>query len=1640
MSAPAATSNAVQCLPVFLSHAFLDAALTQQRGGCSDSPLLSQLTSLHSSLPLPLTLFSYLYSVLQHLSLHAATAVCLSPCADATAIAAFSRNLCRGLLQHHRRRPQLSSLLPPLTEAVSHHVLACSHRGAGDELIEQLLVSYVAASVSQSLLPQCSTPGPEQLPAGSSSAATLASSSSPTPQPSSLAVWLELAQTFSDPSTASLSTFSSLSISPLPLTSKLLLAPLSALAAGARLQPDNAHAAALSIAAELAVSASSIITSSAPSCLTAYAHCLQTVMSDWIVHLCTPPHLLPPRSPFPLFSPPSSLLTTLASALPPHCVLRMVLDLIRMLHSPISHFPTAYLPVAAAELPDRPPSPFDAAAVASAASVSQSFHTLLTASSVPLSAVIDALLQEDVSEVDGSLDVAVSFLSSLLSSGLPASYASAFHAYLLHQLTSCSRVAVPLLSALSASLYSARLPLFEPTVSACRRWKEAHDRDAAHAPASQPDSQCQQQQQQRVLELILSMARTHRTISAMFGIVPSNSVVCPPPSPSSAPQLLSSSGYDSWCALVRLYASSPSSCLHAVRLYVNRSAAQQQDWIRFLSSSLNAQLFQRVLQLSGSSAATVSVAAGNSSLLPVQEVGSPSSLQPCGPSFFHSFSSLLSELLQRRFVGCDCIAVCLEQPPAALTSLLSISASVASSRHLSPVHLRSLLSPFLHFSPSSSSSRFPLQSFSPPHLPALFSLVLSYVSSLSSASASCLCLITVIASYSPAYSQRVLACSLAAHLRRHLRLLSSSDPVVSKTAAKAVSLALLLCEEARLEVDAVWDEDMSQLCLQELTQWLVRHTRTAVPAQDVDAAVDLSLPPVLSLLERCVAAENEGGHWLPQLSRRVSAWSPSPLRVGSLSRSRKLMQLLSSLLLSPPSSPLSLLRLAHPQLPAAVEGRLQLLAAHVQRMHSSQSEAADCLCEQRELRFVHAERLADSRDNESMEAGTLELQPADGWAVKEAFSKWRHGGDSGGRKRAQAASDQQPGLIPQRIHSWKRRRQTDDIDTGSVGRARPQQRVEGQTADDDRKEGEGAEQQSESQQQLRLFLQSSPSDLPGPHCAVRQPGTVSCCVSLSLPPFRRWLRWLVLVSFITPMPVEKCYAHVLAYYVPLHPLDQLLSDAFTVAVVSVRDRRRRGLCPVLSVDLPPLMEAMLSAALLASPSSPARPHWLLQCLLSLLSPADSTASSPPQQLVLSIADVLRTLPGSSAALLPPSSPPPAAPYLLRLLSAVQTDAFMVAWLLRAAASYSQRAAASHHRSQLVAFFSRHFGLLRWEQHEAAIRCTLGDEQLLFLHELQRPQQQQEAVAGSVASVEEREALAVQAALLPSADGEDELQDGDTAVAEVEVDWSTACDDDANGALLSRTEREKKAGRRGQQPQQHADVRLLPFSNQDDAQDEQQQRGSVQAAATVTCDAQTQTSPWPAPPHSPELTAADPPDLVAMLLPSYDSRLSASPSLVPSLSAAAGLPPSDDPFELPGAVDELTGFVWTDEPAAASPPDAAAALQSVDSSASAAAALRSSRVAPSSLSAASCSTPRPRFLHQPCAPVHIRPQAALSPLCSRHLHAHAALASAAQLAGCAQHSAASCPSSAALFPFQHWLACQCLLRRLRLKFAVPASAL
>ena len=1530
-SPPVDTTTAPRHLPVFLDPHLLDPA---PRSHDTQPPFLTPLYSLHLSLPLPLSLHSYLHAILAHLAHQATSPISFSPSTVTAALHHFVLHLSTRLWPSLFPRHRLSSILHPLVDCLAYATVT-PHTPLGLQWVDEFAVAYTANAVSLALAARASA-------SASPASPTVALSSAV----SDVDRWLGEVRSTSllpDPRDAH-------GASNLCLITRLLLAPLHSLhllllPCPPLNSPDSERSGSLwgAIADVFHASLSLSHAAGESTCMTAFQHCLSTVIGQWIFHSCTPPHLLPPSSPFPTAPASAPYVAALTRALPPHQVVTVLTDLVLMLFADdASTFPSTYL-----TLPTLPPSSSSARpSINGVASSCHRMHVVISAWGQPLSSLFDRLLQYDGSASSASVDAArvapmLSFAASMIASGQSAMYCTALQSYLHQHMAAGSDLAVPLLSSISSLLYSPRMPLFEPTITACRRWKEQRER------VPQPMSGVSGAVDGQLLRLVLDMAHTHRTITSLMGVASAEGAGTPsPPSPISS--FTPSSTRATWLAVISFYAPSPAPCIRALTRRCRTASSHRIAWIDFLRSSLNASLFQSLLSLSTYTSAS--------------DPASPSSLLPStSASPFHLLSSFLNLWMQLRLPGTDIIAAVLEPLPSSLSTLLP--AVSTSSTYVSGAQLRAALTSYLHHPPAPTSSCGSLHSCAPPNIPALCSAVLTYFAALSSPFASCFTVISALSALLVALPLPVIATVVSRWLKRRLVELTSEDEVRRWSAGKGIALALLLVEELRMEWNDVWDAELSD----EFIVQLLRYSSSVQTHHRRQPSTPLPpLPPLLSLIDFLLSTVPQARHWLPQVMRPSSSTLASS-STSALLRCSKLLQLLSAVFLSSPASPLSAQALmdsaaTHPQWLELIQRwtervrELQLTAAH-------SDDAVRCCCDLKERTVDDAEvRLAAALLSEQI-AETEAESSADMPASKQTVRKMmrsnghlvpqpahpRRSGRLGHLSPDDAASPREEDTPDAVAHTEPNSRLLRSKANGVSGPKQQQARPTAPSRlhvraslkppippvpllshDDD------AVVVQPSVDPLPLFLSAAPHS-PFPLCRHSSLAEGWSCESSGLPPFSRWLRWVIVGSFASPMVVERCYAFIMTRFGELLSVDQLLSEAFVVGVQSVDRRRKAGLCPFLSPDLPPLLDRLLTNLVHQQTATPCPSPCLLHTLRSLLLTGT---------LLSSVVDVLRAVPRLQVIAWPLAEPSLSL-LLRRLLPLVSESPFMVVWLLQCSAlQWERRSKAS--RSSLHCVFQQLVDLWRGRHQEEAT-AALRETSKGFLQQLDTWWSQHSLPAGTPlrsSSVEPAQVEGVQSREEAEREDQEEpwgaAEGGGGGGQGFEVEWGRVCDDDLNLALSHKAERDRKGQRRAAPPQPLAvDVQPPPSAPQPFNLD----------SPLLTCEAQTQTEMDA--PASPAPLAAVPaavpaasasaaaaavnddscPDLTSLLLPSFQPQSQSSPSST-SISIAvedsarrcAEQTDRPDPFHLPDlhllSPPPLHGFVHhfhTEQPSPPSPP-------------------------------------------------------------------------------------------------------------------------
>ena len=1308
--------DALTALPIFISPQLLDVhpQPPPPRYPADDVPpsSIAELYSLQHTLPEPISLHSYLHAVLQRIDLFASSSLSFSPSATSSAFHRFADEICGRLWHEHADRRSLAVFLLPLMDCVQFS-WAASAAPLAAEWREEFAVAYTGAIVSRALVDRTDK---DQL--GSADTGNASSSTSVPRAGEEVRQWLEAMQRL----------LLSSSFDGCPdfrFSERLLLSPLHRLQhptsspADPSLNADQLCTLCLTVADGLLSCSPSAQSPGVPTCPTAFEHCTQRVVSRWLFHACTPPHLLPTTSPFPSPIAAPIVLAALTKALPAHVVLVVLADVVLMVHGETSTFPCDYVTLPTCSIPSSSSTSQSSGSVP--VGTCQRLHAALCASGCSVSALLDRLLLQDGSAsasahvVVGRVAPTVAYLSSMLVSGLSTMYSAGLQTYLFHHMSSGTDLAVPLLSALSFALYSPRVPLFEPTVSACRRWKDGRDR----APSAAADDDASTIEQ-RLLQLVVTMAHTHRTITALLG------VTAPPPSEavssSSSPSPSSSSpalfpftrctAHDSWLAVVSFYSSSPAHCMHSLLGYCRSSRAHRVAWSDFLRFSLNSQLFQSFL------------AASSDLLRP------PASCSPV-PTPFHVLSFVLNDCVQRGLPGAEVIGACLEPLPSSISSLLVGSSTT--SVYVPGAPLRSALSSYLHHWPTTGAARGPMLGFAPPHLLALCSAVLEYLSMLSSPFSSCYTIISALSSFAPVLSPSIVAASINRWLKANcLPSLSSSEEARRRSASKGLMLALLLCDELKVDLDQVWDAELSERLIIELTRYAARVRTVHRKASSTRLP---PLPPLLSFVDDLLALPSLARQWVPQVVRPTApSSSSSPPPPPSLLRSSKVVQLLTVALLGPTDSPF------HPRAEDESDGvpawqtRLRSWRERLTEIQQTMRVEKACLCEDGELVLT---------------SGTSTARPPSTSA--DASPEHQH-----------------PLPCCHRIHL------NSCVHAGAAHMA-------------DDKSTTNSSGMSATGDAPLLSLRGALAHSAQRVCSHDSGVGTSSCASVAVPPYCRWLRWVTTSSFASPMPAERVYGFIVAHY-PDAPVERLLSDSFSVAVRSVDRRRRADLCPFLSPDLPPLIDRLLTAHQHSAAFTSNAAPWLLATLVDLLETEVKRSS---------IADVLRALPRLYVVLLPPSSLLPVASFhrLLSLLRGHPFLVPWV--LQGVAVYWQQQEGSEPSRAALLdGLLLPRFGDLCWPQTHIAVEALLREDHAAFVRELQRLSQSAAVSAQSslaLAPYTEEEAPTADAldeqlhlsfALHEDADGRWH-----------EIDWARACDDDTNLALLHKMERDRKGSRR-----------------------------------------------------------------------------------------------------------------------------------------------------------------------------------------------------------------------------------------------------
>ena len=1490
-------------LPFFLDLPSLD--LSTPLSPPPPLPLLP-LYSLHHTLPTPLTLHSYLHAILLHLAHAASIPQSFSPSSITTALHHFTHHLSTRLLSHSS--PQsLSAVLSPLVDVLPFSRVA-REGPVIIEWVDEFTVAFTANVVShalrfmagQSVTVRAVVTAPHAFPSSIQICPGVGSSPALC---GAMSDWLCAVQRLSCfPCTPTRDCAAQLN-----LTLRLLLAPLHALrlsqaecstaVEGAEWQTDVCWAIA-DVFFHSASPASNVSGEVTWSCPTAFQHCIHTVAAQWLFHLCTPSPLLPRSSPFP--SPPAfpALLTSLSKTIPPHEALVVLTDLIVMLFHHTSVFPCQYITPPALPLP---PYPFLKAGVTM--TTCQRLHGALNASGVTVTSVLERLLLETpsprsavVSQED-RLRLTLVFLSSMIASGVSSAYSTGLQSFLFHHMSTSAAVSVSLLSAITSFLYSSHLPLFEPTVNACRRWKE---RTSAEVDPASVDGQ--------LLALVVEMAQTHRTISDMMGVTPSETAI--PPSPLNT--FTRCPAHETWLGIVSFYSASPTQCIRTLTRYCHTSSSHRREWENFLRSSLNPALFQGFFSLAFPPSEAQPLLATSPS--------SPSRPQPSSISTtYHSLSSFLNTWVQPGHSGCGIIAAILEPLPTALSALLTPSSTT--STYVSGTQVKSALSSHLRQSlPSTSSRVHSPNSFAPPHLPSLCSAVLAYLAALSSPFSSCLTVISALVSFNAALPPAVVEFAVNRWLKRSVLELSDSDEMRRRAAGKGLLLSLVLCEELHLDPDVVWDAELSEVYITQLLRYSMQvQRRTLKQGKQWDKEERLpSMPPLMRLMAHLLSSSSLNQRWLPQLLRSTRSSS-----IPWLLQSSQLRQMLASLLLPSPLSPLSVHMLLENAVAKGKEwlDRLREWGDQVLELqrHPQAAAAANlCVCDEVDFLWTgivsaekadavaEAEVMASSSSQFSPQRQRKESSPIDAptatthevshSATKKPGRKARNG------LRADVEEEGQNVVAHSNGMSYEDRQQLSQSSASEaainglvafhrsalVETTTPFKRSTSELTDES----------------VAAFLQSSAFRCLTAGCAHRRDAGDSACGSALPPPFPRWLRWVLAISFIAPAPAERCYEFISIHYYPLIPINHLLIDSFLVAVSSARRRRRAGLCPFLTPELPPLLDRMLRAAPKRETTQHSTsPHWLLRTLLALL--------SSPNTSLDSVEEVLRAVPRLQEALLPSTVAVPSA-LLHRLVLSGRKSDFLMAWLLQSYALYWEHSSQPN-RAIFIPLIQRSLSELRKSRPRETIHSALLDadegfnQQVLGLwDEAESPLDPPPQASVEAADQEDEQSDGFTDESADDTDSLSRLVSG-ADVQWLEVDWPRVCDDDSNLAVLQKVERDKKTGKRlhihstgiSAEPQrlEPSDAQPHPLS-------------FPVLVEGLSREAQTQTTD---PPFAATVDApADDVDVLSVLLPSFISpSFRAVPSAIEALSPVA---PGDedvlDSFTLPAplVVSPLNGFI------------------------------------------------------------------------------------------------------------------------------------
>ena len=817
--------------------------------------------------------------------------------------------------------------------------------------------------------------------------------------------------------------------------------------------------------------------------------------------------------------------------------------------------------------------------------------------------------------------------------------------------------------------------------------------------------------------------------------------------------------------------------------------------------------------------------------------------------------------VQHHHPGCDLITACLEPLPTSLSSHLTPSSTL--STYVAGTQLKAALSSYLHHSLSPTSFRVhSLNSFAPPYLPSLCDAVLTYIAALSSPFSSCSTVISALSAFSPMLPPAIIGVAANRWIKRSVLELNSSEETTRRAAGKGLVLSLVLCEELHVDPDVVWDAELNEVYITQLFRYSMQLPRRTRMRRGHEGSEDglPSMPPLVSLIAHLLSSGSLNQRWLPQLVRSTRLSSSIPW----LLQSRQLMQTLTSLFPSLPASPLSVQAVVEHAAPEKewlnrLSGwRDRVVDLQRHPQSAAPSTPSHCVCGEAEFPLVE---VTSSEGDDFVTLGTTINCSVSSSAVGEA-----------------APSDACRPISQQRF---------DEVD-----------------------------------ESVAAFLTSSAFRSVAPPCSHRWNGGDLSYESLQLPPFPRWLRWVVASSFVAPVPAERCYAFILDHYSPHIPLHTLLTDCFLVAVSSVQCRRRAGVCPFLTPDLPPLMDRLLCAAAHRETTESLPPsHWLLRAMVALL--------SGPTISVNSVEDVLRAVPRLQEAALPSTGAVSSA-LLQRLFRLRRTTDFLMAWLLQSCALYWKRSSQSS-RTSLVQLIRDNTSELGRSLSPESVHSALLDTDVSFKQHVlalwndadlpldMAPQSPLDAMNAQVecpdASTEE-----VHQEDHRDIDSLSRLVSG-VDVQWFEVDWSRVCDDDSNLALLQKVERDKKTGKRlhthstplsvEQHQSEHSDAPPDPHS-------------SHPLAAVNQREAQTQTTA----PHVPAMNPSSPMEgraatsdtatddvglALDILLPSF---ISTRPGPVPSVATdSSALVAGDDVdvldlFTLPESLLEspLDGFV------------------------------------------------------------------------------------------------------------------------------------